>query len=179
MEHRRILHSCYHFVMSFHSFRCAPLVKMHKFYITRGRSTGLPYQRMEEPISLFWIGTLSSFRWEWHLCRSIGVGMRQILHTRWYTEFGRAALFHLRLSRSSCYMLILRSPCDNKSVSQWITFDYFFHVWKVNICFLFSYVHHLFLLTCVKFHGKKFDNNDTLTHICLLPFFQMASYDVT
>ena len=26
---------------------------------------------------------------------------------------------------------------------------------------------------------KKIDNNDTLTHICLLPFFQMASYYVT
>jgi hypothetical protein len=36
------------FVMSFHSFRFAPLVKIHKIYITRGRSTGLPYQRMKE-----------------------------------------------------------------------------------------------------------------------------------
>jgi hypothetical protein len=26
------------------------------------------------------------------------------------------------------------------------------------------------LLTCVKFHGKKIDNNYTLTHICLLPY---------
>ena len=25
------------------------------------------------------------------------------------------------------------SPCDNKSASRWIMFDYFFHVWKVNI----------------------------------------------
>ena len=24
-------------------------------------------------------------------------------------------------------------PCDNKSASRWIMFDYFFHVWKVNI----------------------------------------------
>ena len=37
----------------------------------------------------------------------------------------------------------------------------------------------VFLFTCVKFHGKKIDNNDTLTHICLLPFFQMALYYVT
>ena len=27
--------------------------------------------------------------------------------------------------------------------------------------------------------GKKINNNDTLTHICLLPLFQMASYYVT
>jgi hypothetical protein len=43
---------------------------------------------------------------------------------------------------------------------------------------LFNYVPHLFVLTCVKFHGKKIDNNNTLTHICLLPFFRMASYYV-
>ena len=71
------------------------------------------------------------------------------------------------------------SSYDNKSVSHWIMFDYFFHVWKVNIFFLFNYVPHLFLLTCVKFHGKKINNNDTLTHICLLPFFQMVPYYVT
>jgi hypothetical protein len=45
--------------------------------------------------------------------------------------------------------------------------------------FLFNYVPHLFLLTCVKFHGKKINNNDTLIYICLLPFFQMASNYVT
>ena len=39
-------------VMSFHSFRFAPLVKRHKIYITRGRSTGLPYQRMKGSIIL-------------------------------------------------------------------------------------------------------------------------------
>jgi hypothetical protein len=39
--------------MSFHSLRYAPLVKKHKISITRGRSTGLPYQRMKEPIRLF------------------------------------------------------------------------------------------------------------------------------
>ena len=33
-------------------FRCAPLVKKHTISITRGRSTGLPYQRVKEPISL-------------------------------------------------------------------------------------------------------------------------------
>jgi hypothetical protein len=27
------------------------------------------------------------------------------------------------------------SSFDNKSVSHWIMFDYFFHVWKVNIFF--------------------------------------------
>jgi len=42
--------------MSFHSFRCAPLVNRHTISITRGRSTGLPYQHMKEPISLFCIG---------------------------------------------------------------------------------------------------------------------------
>ena len=52
MEHRRIFHSSYNFSMSFHSFRCAPLVKRHNISMTRGRSTGLPYQRMKEPIKL-------------------------------------------------------------------------------------------------------------------------------
>jgi hypothetical protein len=33
-------------------FRCAPLVKKHTISITRGRSTGLPYQRVKEFISL-------------------------------------------------------------------------------------------------------------------------------
>jgi hypothetical protein len=37
--------------MSFYWFRCAPLVKRHTISITRGRSTGLPYQRMKEPIN--------------------------------------------------------------------------------------------------------------------------------
>jgi hypothetical protein len=50
---------------------------------------------------------------------------------------------------------------------------------EIKHFFLFNYVPHLFLLTCGKFHGKKIDNNNTLTHICLLPFFQMASYYVT
>jgi hypothetical protein len=47
------------------------------------------------------------------------------------------------------------------------------------ISHLVNYVPHLFLLTCLKFHGKKIDNNDTLTHISLLPFSQMVSYYVT
>ena len=68
---------------------------------------------------------------------------------------------------------------DNKSVSHWIMFEYFFHVLKSKHFFLFNYVPHLFLLTCVKFHGKKIDNNNTLTCICLPSIFQMASYDVT
>ena len=41
------------FFMSFHSFRCIPLVKRHKISITRGRSIGLPYQCMKEPIKLY------------------------------------------------------------------------------------------------------------------------------
>jgi hypothetical protein len=65
---------------------------------------------------------------------------------------------------------LIISSSDNKSVSHWIMFDYFF---------LFNYVPHLFLLTCVKFHGKKIDNNYILTHICLPSLFQMASYDIT
>jgi hypothetical protein len=52
----------------------------------------------------------------------------------------------------------------------------FFSCLKSKHFFLFNYVLHLFLLTCVKFHGKKIDNNYTLTYICLLPFSQMASY---
>jgi hypothetical protein len=50
----------------------------------------------------------------------------------------------------------------------------FFSCLKSKHFFLFNYVPHLFLLTCVKFHGKKIDNNFILTHICLPPFFQMA-----
>jgi hypothetical protein len=60
------------------------------------------------------------------------------------------------------------SSSDNKSVSHWIMFDIFFSCLKSK--HFFNYVPHLFLLTCVKFHGKKIDNNNTLTHICLLPF---------
>jgi Na+/glutamate symporter len=48
------------------------------------------------------------------------------------------------------------------------------YIEKLKYCTFLNYVPHLFLLTCVKFHGKKIDNNYTLTHICLLPFFQMA-----
>jgi hypothetical protein len=44
----------------------------------------------------------------------------------------------------------------------------FFSCLKSKHFFLFNYVPRLFLLTCVKFHGKKIDNNNTLTHICLL-----------
>jgi hypothetical protein len=36
------------------------------------------------------------------------------------------------------------SPCDNKSASHWIMFDYFFHVWKVNIFFFLI----MFLIFC-------------------------------
>ena len=39
-------------VVSFRSFRCAPLAKRHKISITRGRSPGLSQERMQEPISL-------------------------------------------------------------------------------------------------------------------------------
>ena len=46
--------------MSFHSFRCAPLVKGHKMSITRGRSIGLPYQRMKEPIIIYLSLSLST-----------------------------------------------------------------------------------------------------------------------
>jgi hypothetical protein len=61
----------------------------------------------------------------------------------------------------------------NKSVSHWIMFDYFFHVWKVKkYFFLFNYVPHLFLLTCVKFHGKKIDKNYIVTNICLPSFYK-------
>jgi hypothetical protein len=52
----------------------------------------------------------------------------------------------------------------------------FFSCLKSKHFFLFNYVPHLFLLTCVKFQGKKIDNNYILTHIYLPPFFQMASY---
>jgi hypothetical protein len=64
--------------------------------------------------------------------------------------------------RKEPYNILYISSSDNKSVSHWIMFDYFF---------LFSYVPHLFLLTCVKFHGKKIDNNYILTHICLHTLF--------
>ena len=70
------------------------------------------------------------------------------------------------------------SSSDNKSVSHWIMFDYFFHVWKVNMFFFLIMFLGLFFLTCVKFYGKKIDNNYILTDICLPPFFQMASYDL-
>jgi hypothetical protein len=43
-----------------------------------------------------------------------------------------------------------------------------------NTVFLYNYVPRLFLLTCVKFHRKKIDNNDTLTHICLLPLVRIG-----
>ena len=33
-------------VVSFRSFRCAPLAKRHKNFITRGRSSGLSQERM-------------------------------------------------------------------------------------------------------------------------------------
>jgi hypothetical protein len=49
----------------------------------------------------------------------------------------------------------------------WIMFDYLFSCLKSKHFFLFNYVPHLFLLTCVKFHGKRIDNNYILTHICL------------
>jgi hypothetical protein len=52
MEHRRIFNSWYNLSMSFHSFRCTQLVKIHNISITRERSTVLPYQRMKEPINL-------------------------------------------------------------------------------------------------------------------------------
>jgi hypothetical protein len=42
----------------------------------------------------------------------------------------------------------------------------FFSCLKSKHFFLFNYVPHLFLLTCVKFHRKKIDNNYILTHIC-------------
>ena len=78
--------------------------------------------------------------------------------------------------QASCHHAVLCKmlgyiPCDNKSASHWIMFDFFFSCLKSKHFFLFKYVPRLFLLTCVKFHGKKFDNNDTLTHICILPFF--------
>ena len=78
-----------------------------------------------------------------------------------------------------CHISLERlSSSDNKSVSHWIMFDYFFSCLKSKHFFLFNYVPHLFLLTCVKFHGKKIDNNNyILTNICLPSFFQMASYD--
>jgi hypothetical protein len=38
--------------VSFRSFRCAPLAKRYKIYITRGRSPGLSQERMQEPIKL-------------------------------------------------------------------------------------------------------------------------------
>ena len=65
------------------------------------------------------------------------------------------------------------------TVGQSLDNVWFFSCLKSKHFFLFNYVPHLFLLTCVKFHGKKIDNNNALTHICLLPFFQMASYYVT
>ena len=65
------------------------------------------------------------------------------------------------------------SRCDNKSASHWIMFDYFFHVWKLNIFYLFMFL----IYSCSHVYSsieKKINNNDTLTHICLLPFLQMA-----
>ena len=67
------------------------------------------------------------------------------------------------------------SLCDNKSANHWIMFFMF----EKLTFFLYIYVPHLFLLICVKLHRKKIDNNNTLTHICLLPFLQLASYNVT
>jgi hypothetical protein len=54
--------------------------------------------------------------------------------------------------------------------------EYVNEITVVSYFFLFNYVPHPFLLTCVKFHGKKTDNNNTLTHICLLPFFQIQGF---
>jgi hypothetical protein len=39
-------------VVSFCSFRRAPLAKRHNISITRGKSPGLSQERMQEPISL-------------------------------------------------------------------------------------------------------------------------------
>ena len=72
----------------------------------------------------------------------------------------------------------LISPCDNKSASHCIMFDYFFHVWLVSI-FSFYLCFWSILAHMCKVLWKKDRNNDTLTHICLLPLFQMASYYVT
>jgi hypothetical protein len=39
------------------------------------------------------------------------------------------------MSVSTFITAFILSSSDNKSVSHWIMFDYFFHVWKVNIFF--------------------------------------------
>jgi hypothetical protein len=55
-----------------------------------------------------------------------------------------------------------------ESASHWIMFDYFFHVWKLNIFYLFMFL----IYSCSHVYSsieKKINNNDTLTHICLLP----------
>jgi hypothetical protein len=36
-------------------------------------------------------------------------------------------------------VILYISSSDNKSVSHWIMFDYFVHVWKVNIILLFNF----------------------------------------
>jgi hypothetical protein len=53
---------------------------------------------------------------------------------------------HIRARKSVTNMFLQKtqiqiSSSDNKSVSHWIMFDYFFHVWKVNIFF--------FLIMCL------------------------------
>jgi hypothetical protein len=50
-------------------------------------------------------------------------------------------------------MRIPISSSDNKSVSHWIMFDYFFHVWKVNIFFFLS----LFCLSVCTTTDYSFD----------------------
>jgi hypothetical protein len=101
---------------------------------------------------------------------------RQFKNHYWSCFSQALGLVYMYIFFHKCLYIHCISSSDNKSLD---------NVWSLFSClkskhfFLINYVPHLFLLTCVKFHGKKINNNYMLTHIYLPPFFQMASYDVT
>jgi hypothetical protein len=76
---------------------------------------------------------------------------------------------------------VIRTTSDNKSVSHWIMFDWFFSCLKNKIKILFNYVPHLFLLTCVKLKFFR-QNNYTekaknLYFLNLVYFLIWLAYD--
>jgi hypothetical protein len=94
----------------------------------------------------------------------------------WYM-FGTIQSCRRNLTRFVNILFI--SSSDNKSVSHWIMFDYFFHVWKVNIFFFLI----MFLIySCSHVYSSMENRSIIITYWSIFvytPFFQMASYDVT
>ena len=67
----------------------------------------------------------------------------------------------------------IESPCDNRSASHWIMFDYFFSCLKSKHFFLFNYVPRLFLLACVKFIEKR---SITMTHWPIFVYYPFCKW---